>query len=395
MKPSFRLLLSALACFVLLASLAAQAEPPADRNIVVPDSSREAVTDVGHHAHTNHLILAQPLRATGAPSGVVPWEARAAYGLPAYALGDAAGSEAIAVVDAYDYPTALADFNAFSKKFGLPQESGDHAVLQVVYATGTRPKYNSGWSQEAALDIEWAHAMAPSAKIILVEAASTSYADLLSAVDVASALDCVHEVSMSWGGSEFKNEAGAAYDGHFSALNVVYFASSGDNGGQTCWPGVSPNAVSAGGTTLYLDTSGNFLSESGWNGSGGGKSVYEARPAYQDAIQSLVGTHRGAPDFSFDANPYTGVSVYWNGGWYVFGGTSVASPSLAGLVNLVASSGAGFATSTSDELGSRIYPNLGSTDFRDITVGSAGKLKCTTSWDFVTGVGSNWGLNGK
>jgi subtilase family serine protease len=116
-------------------------------------------------------------------------------------------------------------------------------------------------------------------------------------------------------------------------------------------------------------------------------------------------SRRGAPDMSFDADPNTGVSVYWQGSWLVFGGTSVSSPSLAGLVNLAASSGAGFAASSFDELGSRIYANLTDSspsptagsiyDFRDIVSGSAGRFRCTSSWDFVTGVGSNWGLNGK
>ena len=208
---------------------------------------------------------------------------------------------------------------------------------------------------------------------------------------------------MSWGGSEFRNET--SNDGVFTVSDVVYFASSGDNGGTTDWPGVSPNVVSAGGTTLSLNSAGNFLSETAWSGSGGGKSKYESRPWYQDAIQSLVGTQRGAPDLSFDANPNTGVSVYWQGSWLVFGGTSVAAPSLAGVVNLAASFGAGFAASTADELSNRIYANLAdsspsptvgsSYDFRDITSGSAGKLRCATGWDFVTGVGSNWGLEGK
>ena len=404
---AMRVWLSALVCLLVVAaaagSLGAQGLAQQGGTVIVPESNQERLQDVGRRAHTNHLVLMKrPGQNLTAPWGLNPGVIRAAYGLPAY-TGQTAGGQVIAIVDAYHYPTALADFNAFSQQFGLPQETGSGNAFQVVYATGTQPSYNSGWSQEAALDIEWAHAMAPSAKIVLVEAASNSFSDLLRAVDVASAVPGVREVSMSWGGSEFGRET--LYDSHFTAANVVYFASSGDSGGRTIWPGVSPNVVSAGGTTLNISSSGTFVSETGWSGSGGGGSRYEPRPLYQYAIRGIVGSRRGAPDMSFDADPNTGVSVYWQGSWLVFGGTSVSSPSLAGLVNLSASSGAGFAASSFDELSNRIYANLTDSspsptpgsiyDFRDIISGSAGKFRCTSSWDFVTGVGSNWGLNGK
>jgi kumamolisin len=374
------------------------AQGPFNGYVLVPNSSLEATPDVGRRAHTNHLVLqANPFALL--PSGVTPDEARAAYGLPTYD-GGTAGSQVIAIVDAFDYPDAEADFNTFSQAFGLPQETGDSSVFEVVYATGTQPKYDSGWSQEAALDIEWAHAMAPSAKIVLVEAASSSYTDLLYAVSVASAIPGIREVSMSWGGSEFSRQL--TYDSYFNNTNIVYFAASGDTGGKVIWPGTSPNVVAAGGTTLNLDSAGNFISETAWSGSGGGKSRYELRPAYQNVIKSKVGSYRGTPDLSFDANPYTGVSVYWEGSWLVFGGTSVSSPALAGIVNLAASSGGDFATNSIAEL-TRIYANLGdsaaipglTSDFRDIVSGRAAKFRCTPSWDFITGVGSNWGLNGK
>jgi subtilase family serine protease len=396
--------LSVLCLFGLVAAagpLSAQGAAPQGGDVIVPESSQERPQDTGRRAHTNHLVLMKrPHQNTVAPWGLNPDVIRSAYGLPP-SPGVTAGSQVIAVVDAYDYPTALADFNAFSRQFGLPEEPGDGSVLQIVYAAGKKPSANSGWSQEAALDIEWAHAMAPQATIVLVEAASNSFSDLLFAVDVASALPGVREVSMSWGGSEFGRET--FYDSHFTADNVVYFASSGDSGGKTIWPGVSPYVVSAGGTTLSTSSSGAFQSETGWRGSGGGGSRYESRPPYQDAIQGLVGVRRGAPDISFDADPNTGVSVYWQGSWLVFGGTSVSSPSLAGIVNLAASSGAGFAASSFDELNNRIYAHLADSspsptsgdDFRDIISGAAGKYRCASFWDFVTGVGSNWGLSGK
>jgi kumamolisin len=398
-------LLCALAAVAVAGPLPAQGPDRQDGVVIVPDSSRERPGDIGRRAHTNHLILRLPEKRSYQPAGLTPAVIRAAYGLPPYsnAGGEEAGAQVIAIVDAFDYSTALPDFNVFSQAFGLPQETGSGDVLQVRYATGSPPDYNSGWSQEAALDIEWAHAMAPAAKIVLVEAASNSFSDLLDAVDVAGSIPGVREISMSWGGSEFWQET--TDDSHFTAPDVVYFAASGDTGGKTIWPGVSPNCVSAGGTTLNVSTSGAFISEVAWKGSGGGRSKYEMRPAYQDVIGAIVGNRRGAPDLSFDANPRTGVSVYWQGRWLVFGGTSVSTPSLAGIVNLAASSRGSFATSTSDELYHGIYASLANSspspdpdspyDFRDITAGSAGRFRCQPGWDFVTGVGTNGGLGGQ
>ena len=371
--------------------------------VMVPDSSLERPEDVGKKAHTNHVIFLRQGATYTSPWGETPASIRAVYGLPA-----TGGVGVIAIVDAFDYPTAAADFDVFARKFYLPLSSesvcnGANPCFQKVYAAGKKPKANCGWAQEAALDIQWAHAMAPYAQIVLVEAASNSFSDLFQAVDVATNIVLngglnSGEVSMSWGGSEFSTEAN--YDGRFTANGVVYFAASGDAGGKTIYPGVSPTVVSAGGTTINRDASGNFVSETGWSGSGGGPSKYEPRPSYQDQIVALVGSKRGAPDFSFDADPNSGVSVYdstpcqGSSGWLVFGGTSVSSPSLAGIVNLAGH----FYLNSGTEL-STIYADYASrtylTDFRDITSGTAGSYSAKQGWDFVTGVGSNKGLNGK
>jgi len=390
MKVRVLILLCGLAGLLVTGAIPVRAQ---EHGVVVwPDSSVEREHEIGLRAHTNHLIFLQPMSGTSTPTGLTPVNIRAAYGLPA-----SGGAQTIVIVDAYDYPSAVADFNAFSVQFGLPTTLDNPNALQVVYANGTKPAYNSGWSQEEALDIEWAHALAPTAKIVLVEAASNSLSDLLSAVDVASAISGAQEVSMSWGSSEFSGET--AYDSHFSAPGVVYFAASGDSGGKVIWPSASPKVVSAGGTTLNFDSAGNFVSETGWSGSGGGNSRYELRPSFQDIIKSIVGSKRGTPDLSFDANPASGVSVVWQGSWYRFGGTSVSTPSLAAIVNLAASSGSngfgGFATSTANELGNvYLYMSAGN-DFRDIITGSSGRFGCKSGWDFVTGIGSSWGLFGK
>lgn len=372
------------------------AQPPA--TVVVPDSSREAAGEIGFRAHTNHLILVRPTFTGTSPSGEKPQSIR-----PVYRLPSTGGSGIIAIVDAFDYPTAENDLNVFSTQFGLPPCTTANGCFNKVFASGTKPRANCGWAQEAALDIEWAHAVAPNAKIVLVEAASNSFADLFAAVDVATAAVAggdklgKGEVSMSWGGSEFSSEANN--DFHMvgpTSASIVYFASSGDTGGVTIYPGVSPNVVSAGGTTIHRDGNGAFTGETGWSGSGGGKSKYEPRLGYQSIVSGIVGSSRGVPDFSYDADPNSGVSVYDStrcqglSGWLVFGGTSVSSPSLAGIVNLAAS----FSADSNAEL-TKIYGGLGTRNFRDIVSGTAGSFSATTGWDFVTGVGSNLGLTGK
>lgn len=391
--------------------LVAQDGTPRHGVVLVPDSSQERREDVGKRAHTNHVILFRPEAGTSSPTGETPASIR-----PVYRLPSTGGSGIIAIVDAYDYPTARNDFDVFSRQFGLPLSTdtvcnGANPCFQKVYASGSRPPVNCGWSQEAALDIEWAHAMAPRAQIVLVEAASASLLDLFSAVDTASNIVSGNgfgsgEVSMSWGTSEFSFET--FFDIFFAPFpvgvapnGVVFFAASGDTGGKTIWPGVSPYVVCAGGTTILRDSLGNFVNETGWSGSGGGRSIYESRPAFQNVIVSMVGSHRGAPDFSFDADPHSGVSVYdsspCNGlsGWLVFGGTSVSAPSLAGVVNLAGH----FYNDSNTEL-STIYadyatPARYAVDFRDILTGTAGPFTATKGWDFVTGVGTNQGLNGK
>jgi subtilase family serine protease len=382
-----------------------KSDPPgvANGHVMVPDTSVEQPDDHGVKAHTNHLIHIRP-DATGGPSGLSPQQTLAAYQISQPATG--AGSGTIAIVDAFHYATALSDFNTFSRAFGLPTETSTNvlrttnAVFQVVYANGRQPRTNCGWAQEAALDIEWAHAMAPSAKIVLVEAASNSFNDLFQAVSVANSLPGVQQVSMSWGGSEFASES--SYDSYFSSSQIAYFASSGDTGGTTIYPSVSPNVISAGGTRLQM-TGLTFVAESGWSDSGGGPSVYEPIAAFQSQVPglaSMLGNHRGTPDWSFDADPATGVSVFDStrcqglSGWLVFGGTSVASPALAGIANLAASQGGSTGSGVAYSLYNTYNGASYSLDFRDIVSGSNG-YPATANWDFVTGVGSSIGLLGK
>ena len=290
---------------------------PARGNVITPDSSIEKSSDIGLRAHTNiHVLLPtrplQDVRSFGAPYAGYAYETPASlacvYGLVKAVTGCApsaastnptGGSKMIAIVDAYDAPNAASDLAKFSTQFGLPA-----ANFQTVYASGKKPAYDAGWEFEESLDVQWSHAMAPGAEIVLVEAASSSFADLLVAEDMASKMVNAAgggEVTNSWGGGEFSTES--TYDSHFVKANVVFIASAGDGPG-TIYPSTSPNVVAAGGTTVRRNPStGAFLSEYPWDSAGGGVSTYEPRPSYQSAISSLVGNYRGVPDLSFDSDP--------------------------------------------------------------------------------------------
>jgi subtilase family serine protease len=295
------------------------------------------------------------------------------------------GSNAIAIVDAYDYPTAMSDLAVFSSQFNLPTPTS--ANFQVVFASGRQPMVNADWNVEEALDIEWAHAMAPNAKIYLVEAASSSYSALLTAVSVASQLVAAAgggEVSMSWGGSEFSSET--FYDFYFTQPNVVYFAAAGDSSG-VIWPSASPYVVSVGGTSVSRNPT-------SWQSGGGGPSLYETRPSYQNAISAILQNQRGTPDVAAVADPTSGVWVYSYPYWYIVGGTSLATPVWAGIVNAAGH----FYNSSQSEL-AVAYTNLENpADFTDIVQGSCGPNQgylAVAGWDFCTGLGSPVGFGGK
>ncbi len=379
------------ASLAFLALNAPQA-PNADPNVYVPPSSIARASDAGRVAHTSHLVLDGPWQGTpgqmqpkATPSGFSPASIRSAYSLN---VTNASGAgTAIAIVDAYHYKNAVRDFNVFSTQFGLPLETGNGAVLQLVYQGSSAPAVNVGWNQEEALDIEWAHAMAPGAKIYLVEANSATLTNLLACVTKASNLPNVRAVSMSWASGEFSGETG--YDTYFAKPNVVYFASSGDTGGAIEWPAMSKNVVSVGGTSLR--NSGGWL-ESAWSGTGGGLSRFYGIPAYQSGFPGVTGTGRNGPDVSAVADPNTGCAVYaptstLRSGWMVFGGTSLSSPIVASIYTL-----SGHVSSTSFNEHGTIYANYAL--FNDIVGGQAGSNPCVIGFDRCTGVGSPHGTAG-
>lgn len=371
---------------------------------IIPPSSIERPADEGVRMHTNYIFYAPTgsIEPAAQPAGETPASLGCVYdivstqvpGCPinGTTVVPTGGSGVIVIVDAYDYPSAAADLSTFSSTFGLPQAS-----FTVQYASGRKPSNgcSSGWQGEEALDIEWAHAMAPNAQIVLMEASSASNSALYQAVQKANSYIAAHggkgEVSMSWGGSETRTETSS--DSNFKQTGVVYFASSGDSPG-VIYPSSSPFVVSAGGTQVNRNSGGSYTNQTAWSDGGGGASRYEARPSYQNSISSIVGSFRGTPDLSFDASGGSPVAVYNSncyGGWLEVYGTSVASPSLAGIIN----SAGQFKTSTNAE-NTLIYGNLGfSSYFTDITSGSCGTHSAASGWDFCTGVGVDNGLVGK
>jgi subtilase family serine protease len=340
------------------------------------------------------------------PSGYSPQQIQNAYGVNQIKfangiVGNGAG-QTIAIVDAYNDPNIASDLAKFDAAYGLPAPPS--FKVDNLGATTTDP----GWALEESLDVEWAHALAPKANIILVEAPSASLNGLFNAVSAASKIPNVSVVSMSWGTQEFFGEWN--YDSIFTTpaghTPITYVASSGDNGAWygPMYPSVSPNVVAVGGTTLTLSSNGAYGSESGWSGSTGGFSgtdnnfwFGEYAPSYQVAAQQAAGLSYGVrttPDVSFNADPNSGVAVYdsvpYSGqsGWFELGGTSVAAPSWAGLVAITDQglAAAHKSTLSSNQLLTQLY-NLPSSDFHNITTGFNG-YNATSGYNLVTGLGS-------
>jgi subtilase family serine protease len=322
-----------------------------------------------------------PRAAEPLSRGLTPADVKRAYRFPA---NPAAGrGQTIAIVAAFNSPHAESDLNVFSKRFGLPgctRANGCFRKVNQRGATNRFPVTDLGWALEISMDVQWAHAIAPGAKILLVEADDNSIRNLMAAVDYAS--KHARYVSNSWGGDQFEGQL--AYDPHFSRKGVSYFFSSGDDGYASEWPTSSAKVISVGGTTLREVGSPGF-SEKGWEGSGGGCNRYvkasAAQAAFEDYRKTGCAGRRATPDLSLVADPSTGVSVYdstpidGEKGWHVLGGTSASAPMVAARAAIT-----GKVVNASSVYGSKIA-------FRDITVGNNG-APCRTGWDFVTGRGS-------
>jgi len=407
---------------------------PGVGRVVIPESSLFKPGDQGRRARTHYLLLIpdspiEPPHFGATPNVVTPAATTSlsetpaslacVYRLVAQSLGcnpntfftvANGGSQAIGIIDWYDNPTVKADLQYFSTYFHLPAPKIEVVYCSAATCTGvtTPPPANQSTAGEIALDVQAAHAMAPHAKIILVEAFSNSYTDLMRAEDRAAQLVAAAgggQVSNSWGGSDSAGET--SLDSHFVHTGVVFFASTGDHKGGTNvadveWPSTSPNVVAVGGTTILRTSSTKaFSSEKAWLDGGGGISANEARPAYQNGIQSAVGNRRGVPDIAGEADPASGMYVRCqatscgHGPWLVIGGTSLASPLLAGIANAAAK----FRASSKSEL-TTIYSGLGGAKYNDIHAGKCGNgtggafVNAISGWDRCTGVGTPKGKTG-
>lgn len=375
---------------------------------------------------------AKPLATASTVTVYTPAQIRAAYGLTtlpsttssltsaqAAALG---AGQTIYLIDAQTDPNTAADLASFDSKFGLPgcqvtpiatssslplaPALTTGCTLSIVYSTpsgtmtATAPAYDSGWATEIALDVQWAHATAPYARIILIEAPDTSTTSLSAAVQLANHMG-PGVVSQSFGAAE--GNYTSSLDPNFEAANMTYLAAAGDAGAQVNWPAVSSHVLAVAGTSLSYSGSGP-RTETVWSGTGGGVSAYEATPTYQTlAVPGLAApAHRAVSDVTFNADPTTGQYLAFipqgstTPNWYSVGGTSLATPQWAGLIavanalraqNSLAPIGAAQATLYGLGLQAASYTSA----FLDVTKGSDGS--CTTcyagvGYDLPSGLGS-------
>ncbi len=377
--------------------------------------------------------MAAPQAAASVVATYTPAQIRAAYGLPALPAAGASLSAAqaaqggagqtIYIVDAMHDPNVAAELAAFNQKFGLAscttkaiaatsalplaKASAGACEFSVVYATaagtmGTAaPAYDAGWATEIALDVQWAHATAPLARIVLIEAPDPSQASLLGAIKLANAMG-PGVVSMSFGGTEGSNTA--AVDAAFAGTGMSYLAATGDNGAGVSWPAVSTRVLAVGATTLSYSGSGT-RSEVAWSGTGGGTSAYTPAPAYQTAAVPGMGAaaRRTVADVAFNGDPSTGqyVAVQSPGssavGWMSVGGTSLSTPQWAGLI-AVANAMRGLASQAA--LGAphavlygsiATVPGSYASNFADVTKGSDGSCASCSAragYDPLTGLGT-------
>jgi subtilase family serine protease len=338
-------------------------------------------------------------KAAISPAGYGPKQLLGAYNLSGSV---ASGSPILAIVDAYDHPYIKSDLDTYNSYFKLPyfpQCSGaikDSSVpcFQKLNQRGrtTYPSINAGWGLEISLDVEVAHAVCPSCRLLLVEADSSSYANLMAAVDQAVAQGATF-VSNSYGSSEFSGET--SYDVHLNKPGIVFTFSSGDNGYGASYPAASPYVTAVGGTTLVVNGDNTYGGETAWSGAGSGCSAYEFKPGWQ---LDTGCAKRSIADVSAVADPNTGAAVYdslryqGKSGWFKVGGTSLAAPLIAGVYAL--------ANNVSPTTYGVSLPYANAANLHDVVSGSNGSCGgiylCTalSGYDGPTGLGSPKGITG-
>jgi subtilase family serine protease len=316
--------------------------------------------------------------AIGSPSGYNPPDIQSAYAL------SGSSTATVAIVDAYDDPTAESDLGVYRSQFGLPACTTANGCFKKVSQTGTTryPLTDPGWATEISLDLDMVSATCPTCHILLVEAKSASFANLATAVNYAASVAGVTAISNSYGGSD------SAETSAYNHPGIAVTASSGDSGYGIQSPASYPHVIGVGGTSLVHASNSRGWSETAWNGAGSGCSSLNAKPTWQTTVTQCSGD--AVADVSAVADPNTGVSVYdttpylGGVGWQVYGGTSVASPIIASVYALSGNT-AGYPAS---------YTWAHTAGLFDVTSGSNGtcspSIWCTAGvgWDGPTGLGT-------
>lgn len=335
----------------------------------------------------------QPLATTPPATGKTPTDIQGAYNI----AGLNPGGRTVAIVDAYGYPNLERDLGVYRAQFGLPACTVSNGCLKIMDQNGGSklPRFDSGWADETALDVDAVSAACPGCKILVVQASTASMANLGTAVATAAKQPGVVAISNSYGGGD---SADSSYGTYYNHPGIAVTASTGDNGYTgSSYPSSSSYVTAVGGISLVRDTSARGWSESAWSGSGSGCSTVNAALAAAASFGTGC-SKRASADVSAVADPQTGLSVYaptssTASSWAQYGGTSLSSPLIAAMYALSGNTG------TSSTLANSLpYSHTG--NFNDVTSGSTGSCPVTqwclagTGWDGPTGVGSPNGVAG-
>ena len=373
------------------------------------------VATPGSHWSALGATAAVAVTGSGIGGTLSPKDLYAHYNMPSQYTGT---GQTIVIVDAPGSANVASDLNNFSNFYGLPQCNTANPCFQQINLNSGSVSPANDWDMEIGLDVEWAHAMAPGAKIVLVQAASANVSSLFQALATAVQQPNVVAVSMSWGANEYSTETQAAYDGFFKKYpGIAFFAAAGDtgnDGNNQIYPAASPYVTGVGGTTIKsLVLPATSSSEVAWSLGGGGASIYEAMPSYQSSFLTATNDinlksnngKRSIPDVAYNADPSASpIAVYVKGGWYGIGGTSEGAPQWAAIVarmgQFLKTQGSSVSSllTTSGGFNGLIYQTKinqpSKSSFFDVTAGSndTSQKPCilcsaTAGYDDVTGLG--------
>ena len=327
---------------------------------------------------------------TATPSGFGPSSIQSAYKLG----GLSSGGRTVAIVDAYDDPTAEADLGTYRAQYGLPACTTANGCFRKMDQRGGTafPIKNGGWAQEISLDLDMVSATCPDCHILLVEADTASFVNLGTAVNRAALTAGVAAISNSYGGGD---AADTTYGTYYNHPGIAVTASTGDSGYQGgSYPASSSYVTAVGGTSLKTAANTRGWTDTVWSGAGSGCSIYNV--ALAAAASSDTGcAKRAMADVSAVADPNTGVAVYdstayrGSSGWMVFGGTSASAP-IIGSVYALSGNTAGYANAVPYSHTSALF---------DVTSGSNGTCptiqwcSARVGWDGPSGLGTPNGVS--